>query len=180
MPSQESFNKYENLPYLPYNCISYLMKNNETIWRLLRYDDAKAYEKPDLTLSQKAELIYSGQENANDFRVFMDLGQDDSVLGEHTILRISVLELIPTNYVYGHTTMAMEIYTHYKLNTLANYTTRLDTILQQLIATFNGAEITGLGQMYFDARSSSKSRTSIIGTIPYKGKAITMCNHMLG
>jgi hypothetical protein len=177
---QSSYNKYTNLPDLPYNCISYLMQNNELIWKLLKYNDAKAYEKSDLTFTEKAALIYSGQDNASSFRVFMDVGADDSILGEITILRISVLELVPSNYVYGYVTMGMETYTHYKTNTLANYKTRLDTILQQLIETFNGAEITGLGRLYFDARATARSKTTIIGTIPYKGKALTMCNHMLG
>jgi hypothetical protein len=74
----------------------------------------------------------------------------------------------------------MEVYSHYKINMLNNYTTRIDTIIQQLIEVFNGAEISGLGRMYFDAKANPRSRASIIGQIPMKGKILTICNHVLG
>ena len=177
--NQEQYNKFTNLPLLSYNCISYLMENDELIWKLLKYNDAKAYSKADLTHAEKADLIYAGQENITDFRVFMDVGQDNSWLHESTVLRITPIELIPTNHIYGHVTMGFEVYSHYKINTLANYTTRIDTITQKLIEIFNGADIIGVGRLYFDA-GENRSKAIIIGTIPMKGRALIMCNHMLG
>jgi hypothetical protein len=177
---QEEYNTFTNLPLLSYNCINYLMQNNDLIWKLLKYSDSKAYEKSNLTLQEKSVLVYAGQANVNDFRVFSDYGQDDSILSEIAILRISVLELLPTNYVYGHVTMGMEVYSHYKINTMNNYTTRVDTIIQQLLEVFNGADIEGIGRLYFDMKANPRSRVSIIGQIPMKGKILTICNHMLG
>jgi hypothetical protein len=175
---QSEYNKYTNLPLLSYNCIKYLMDNNEIIWKLLKYNDSKALEKTNLTSLEKASLIYNGQANVNDFRVFSDFGQDDSILSESTILRISVLEVLPSNYVYGHVTMGLEIYAHYKINMLNNYATRIETIVQQLLEVFNGAEVPLLGRLYFDPKT--RSSVSLIGAIPFKGKIITLCNHMLG
>jgi hypothetical protein len=177
---EEQYNKFANLPLLSYNCINYLMLNNELIWKLLKYNDSRPYEKSNLTMQEKGALIYAGQADSSSFRIFLDYGLDDSIIQEITLLRISVLELIPSNYVYGHVTMGMEVYSHYKIGTMANYQVRVDTIIQQLIETFNGAEITGLGRMYFDARANPRSRVSIIGQIPMKGKILTICNHMLG
>ena len=177
---EEQYNKFTNLPLLSYNCITHLIQNNDLVWKLLKYSDNRAYEKSNLTTQEKGALVYAGQVNVNEYRVFSDYGADDSILSEIAILRISVLELIPSNYVYGHVTMGMEIYSHYKINMLNNYTTRIDTIIQQLIETFNGAEISGLGRMYFDAKANPRSRVSIIGQIPMKGKILTICNHMLG
>mgnify|MGYP007099587387 FL=1 len=74
--------------------------------------------------------------------------------------------------------MGFEIYTHYKCSTLSNYTSRLDAMAQKLISVFNGAEIGGLGVLYFDARASNRCKLSTIGSIPYRGKAVILCNRI--
>lgn len=177
----QSYNTYQGYPDIPFNCISYLLDNNEDVWKLLKYNDPRAYAKPNLTSTEKGNLIYNGDfVNINDFRVFMDTGQDDAVLSETTILKISTVELIPTNYVYGMVTIAMEVFTHYKCSQLANYRTRLDSIIQSLIQTFNGSDIKNVGRLYFDQRASARTRAYAIGSIPYKGKCIIFSNNILG
>jgi len=47
--------------------------------------------------------------------------------------------------------MAFEVYSHYKINHLSNYTTRIDTIIQQLIYEFNGFNLES-GRLEFDNR----------------------------
>lgn len=176
---QQDYNKFSNLPYIPYSIISYLIDNNDLIFKLLKYTDSRAYEKPNLTLEEKGSLVYSGQPDSSSFRIFSDWGLDDSVLQEITILRISVLELIPTNYVFGYCTIGCEVYAHRKINIMSNYQIRTDVIIQQLIETLNGAEIPNLGRLYFDNRTNPRSKVTTIGSIPYKGKLLTICNHTL-
>ena len=59
---QSSYDKFENIPLIPYNLVNCLMDNNEDIWKLLAYNDANAWKSdsmhPDLTMTQKANLIY--------------------------------------------------------------------------------------------------------------------------
>jgi len=174
--SADSYNKYDQLPLLSYNCISYMLDNNELIWKLLKFNTADAWDQDDLTRVEKSALIYAGQSNQNDFRVFMDVGADDAVKEEMCILRITPIELSPTNHIIGKVTMGFECYCHYGINHLSNYSTRLNTIAQQIIEVFNGKEVGGLGKLYFDARASSRCKMRTIGTIPWKGVGITMCN----
>lgn len=176
MSIKESYNKYEQLPLLSYNCISYMLDNNEIIWKLLKYNTSDAWSQSDLTRTEKSALIYAGQANQTDFRVFMDVGADTALTEEMCILRITPAELRPTNHIIGNTTIVFECYCHYKINHLNNYTTRLNTVAQQIIEIFNGQEIGGIGKLYFDAKSSSRCKMNVIGAIPYKGVAITMCN----
>ena len=173
---KQSYNKFTEFPTISYNVIKYLMNNNEMIWKLLNYNVANAYQESNLTLSQKAGLIFDGLGKETDFRVFQYLGQDDSWTIESCSIRVCPIELVPANYVYGNISLGFEIYCHGKINTLSNYTTRLDTITQQLIETLNGQEVGGIGRLYFDSRASSRCRAQTMGSIPYRGTGLIFCN----
>jgi hypothetical protein len=173
---KDIYNKFTNLPNLSYNCLSYLIEQDESIWKLLKYNDPDAWNKPDLTKEEKGLLIYDGSPNETDFRVFLDVGQDNSWNIQATVLRVSPIQLYPTNHIYGNVSIAFEVYSHFRLNHLSNYTTRIDTIVQKIIEVFNGSEIGGLGRLYFDARANNRSKMIDIGKIPYKGKVVVMCN----
>jgi hypothetical protein len=164
------FNKYS------YNCISYLMDINETIWKLLYYDTPDAWNKADLTLAQKASLIYNGTDDASKARVFMDVGQPDVFTKEITIIRISPYSIFPENRSVGTVSIYFEVYSHYKANHLSDYTTRVDTITGEFLKTFNGAFVGGIGRLYFDRLGSQAVRAELGGQIPYRGKWIIMSN----
>jgi hypothetical protein len=176
--NQEQYNKYTEYPNLSYNTISYLMDHNELIWKLLFYNDSEAWNKGNLTHSQKASLVYDGSPDETKFNVFMDTGQDYAWTRETTVLRIFPAELTPSNYIYGEVLMGFEIYSYYKLNHLSNYQIRVDVIVQQLLETLNGAEIGGLGRLYFDISAAPKNRAIVIGQLPWKGKGLLMSNHL--
>jgi hypothetical protein len=178
--TKDMYNKYLDLPTFSYECVKYLMINNELIWKLLKYNDKDAWKSdtshPNLTTAQKGALVYNGSSDQTSFRLFLDFGQDSAMTEQGAYLRISPVELYPENHIQGNIVMAFEIYTHYLCNTLSNYKPRLDLIAQQIIEVFNGADISGLGRLYFDARANRKCRLSIGGEIPFRGKIVTMCN----
>lgn len=177
---KEEYNKYEDFPMLAYNCVSYMMDNNELIWKLLKYADKDAWKSdashPNLTKAEKGALIYDGSADETNYRIFFDVGQDNAWTNQACVLRITPIELNPKNYIYGNVSMGFEVYSHYKINHLSKYTTRLNLMVQQIIELFNGSEIGGLGRLYFDARATSRCRMSIAGQIPFKGNAVVMCN----
>ena len=177
---KQSYNKFTQLQNLSYNCISYLIEKEELLWKLLKYNDPDCWNKADLTKEEKGSLIYNGSPEETKYRVFMDIGADNSWLVEACILRVSPLNIIPNNYIYGNVSMSFEIYTHYKINQLSNYTTRIDSATQRIIETMNGAEVEGLGRLYFDRRASGNARSIAIGSIPYKGRATILCNYLSG
>jgi hypothetical protein len=179
---KEVYNKYTELPNLSYNCIKYLMDNNDTVWKLLKYNDNNAWKNdsdhPNLTKAEKGALIYDGSPAETDFRVFSDVGSDEPWTIQACILRITPIELVPTNYIYGQVSMLFECYVNYKINALSNYSTRLNMVTQQLLEVFNGQEIGGLGRLFFDSRASSRCRMTIGGKIPFKGNALILTNWM--
>mgnify|MGYP007069485523 CR=1 FL=1 len=73
-----SYNKFIGYDTLSYRVIEYLINNNEDIWKMLKYNTPDALSQPNLTLSEKAELIYQGEVDAEPFRVFRDAFTDDA------------------------------------------------------------------------------------------------------
>lgn len=177
---EREYATYEAMQNASYRIIEHLMQNPdaEIIWKLLKYDDADAYARPDLTIEEKRSLIYNGQSIQTNFRVFFDFMMDDAENEMNTILRIYPAEIYPTTRVTGICTVNLEVFTHAKINHLSNYTTRVDVIIQTLIKILNGADIGGVGVLFFDNQASNYDRVQTIGQKPYKGKVLKMSVNM--
>ena len=52
------YNSYYALPTIPYNILKHLALSDEIIWKLLKYNDYDALDKPNLTFSEKMELVW--------------------------------------------------------------------------------------------------------------------------
>ena len=180
---QDSYNKFEILSTVPYSIVSYLIDNAEYTWKLLNDNSPTAWQssKPSLTPEQKGLLVYDGVRKINDCRVFLDTGADDGWLVESTQLRVSVMNGVPNNHIWGTLSIAFEIYTHFKVNSLSNLTPRNLSIAQDLLTVLNGADVPGIGRLYFDAKQTSNCRLSLaLGAIPYKGLSLIMAVKSLG
>lgn len=177
MDNRMAYAKYELLEDLSYNIITYLLysEDAEILWKLLYYTDADAYDKPNLTLDQKRSLIYAGQEDATNYRVFMDKSMGDGIWTEDTYLRIFPFALTPESRTVGICTVGFQIFSHFKINTMSNRRTRVDTIISTLLKALNGVDINGVGVLYFDERRSSTCGMLDIGDAPYRGKILKMC-----
>ena len=169
-------NTLELLPLIPYNIVSYLVENNDMLWMLLKYNDSNAWSKTALTKAEKGALIFSGQTNINDYRVFLDSGQDNAWEEEACMLRVFIADVIPTNQIIANVRIGFEIYCHYKISTMSNYQTRPDVIVHEIIKTMNGVEVGGIGKIYFNAMGGAGCRIQTIGNIPFRGKGLIMCN----
>lgn len=171
-----SYAQYDFFDEYSYTLIKYLMENDEVVWKLLKYDTPDAWNKPDLTQSEKASLIYGGEDNTAAYRVFMDIGQPDVLTEEVCIIRISPYSIFPDNRVVGTTSIMFEVYSHYKTNHLSNYKTRIDMIAKRFIQVFNGATIGGLGKLFFDRVGSDSNRMENGSQLPFKGRWLIMSN----
>jgi hypothetical protein len=166
-----SYNTFPQFADFSYNCISYLMENNEVIWKLLKYNTNDAWKSTyaDLTQAEKAALIYDGSEDTSKFRVFLDGGQPDAVTGEIALLKIYPVGAKGNNHVWGSVTMCLDSFAHSKVNTMSNYRTRTAWMTQQLIETFNGVSIGGLGKLMLDSTWDTTSKLNEFGVTPFKG-----------
>ena len=174
---ETAYNDFRQFPKLSYNCIKLLMDENELVWKLLKYTDPEAWAKPNLTQEEKGALIYAGQQDTSMYNVFMDGKQPDVLVSEVTLLRIMPHFAIGMNRTIGIIQVSMEVFSHYKINHMSNYQTRIDTIVGELLAVFNGSDVGGLGLMSFDKISDQSSRLFQAGQIPFGGKQIIFSTH---
>lgn len=165
-----AYNKYPQFDEYSYRLISYMIDNNEMIWKLLKYTTPDAWNKSNLTTTEKASLIYKGSGVTSDFRIFLDEGAPDVETNEVCQLKIYPASLFPENRTVTSMGLVMETYSHYKINTLTNYRTRVDMIVRELLATFNGTNVHGIGNLTLSKLALSGSRLESQGQIPYKGK----------
>lgn len=175
---KDAYADYKVLPHLSYNIFQYLILSTkpeaELLWKLLKYNEANAYDKDNLTRKEKGELIYNGGEHQELFSLFMDFTMDDATDVEKSYLRIYPATIYPDTRTTGMCAVNMEIMVHSKINQLSNYTTRIDTIVQLLISLLNGVDVGGVGVMFFDGQRSQLCACRTIGNKPYKGKVLTM------
>lgn len=172
---RSGYNLFKRYSLIPYNIISYLMENNQMIWKLLKWTSSDAWSRSDLSVEEKSLLIYSGQEDSSNYNVFMDVGQPDAFTREICMLRISNWHITPKNRTVGIVTVSFQIYSHYKINHLTNYTTRNDVIVEEILSTLNGVELeNGLGAFYFDGKRELTDRMINTGQIPFAGKQVFM------
>ena len=173
---KSAYATYGPMPNISYKIMEYLMTNPEAeiIWKLLKYTDVDAWKKPNLTREEKAKMIYNGSTPQDDCNVLLDFFMDEATNKEKSFLRIYPSNIYPTNRTIGICCVNMEVFIHSQINHLSNYTTRLDTIIQKLIEILNGADVGGVGVLYFDYDITTYCRVVTTGEKPYKGKVLTM------
>jgi len=109
----------------------------------------------------------------------LDDGIPDVYTREDTILRISPFSMFPENRTIGTIMIRCEVYAHWKVNHLSNYTTRVDSIIKELLGTLNGALIDSkgsIGRLYFNRLEANRARMETTGQIPFKGKVLFLAN----
>lgn len=153
-----AYNTYDSLPNISYNIITYLF-SNDNLFKLLKYSSSDALNQPNLTNSEKANLIYNGQTDASTFRLYQDPFTDDAFDTMCSMIRVFPYYINPVNRVSGIVDVVFEVITHVKVNYLSNYQTRIPYMTQQIISSLNGKEVGALGVMSFD-RSISSGNTS--------------------
>ena len=154
--NESSYNQYDGLQNFTLLIIQHLMLNNEDIWKLLKYDTKDALEKPNLTREEKAKLIYPGASGGDmdDYRVFRTPYLDDLTTNQQAQLRVYLESITPDTRLYGTVDVNIEVICHVKMIEINDYQNRAESIVWQVIKTLNGADVGGIGKLFFDRNGS--------------------------
>lgn len=154
--NESSYNQYDGLQNFTLFIIQHLMLNNEDIWKLLKYDTQDALERPNLTREEKASLIYPGASGGDmdDYRVFRTPYLDDLTTNQQAQLRVYLESVTPDTLLYGTVDVNIEVICHVKMIELNDYQNRAESIVWQVIKTLNGANVGGIGKLFFDRNGS--------------------------
>jgi len=159
----ETFNDYNRFTHIPnfsMNIINYLIKNNETIWKLLKYNTSDALSKSNLIMDEKTDLIYSGMSIVDDpedykdaekgYRVFTKGMSTDAITEACSQLHIYIGDVRPRDHIVSNVDMYIQIISHNGILILDDYRNRNEVMLQQILTTLNGADIEGITNLSFD------------------------------
>lgn len=201
-----AFNRFVNLDSIEDRIINYLInsetKNAKRIWKLLKYGTIDALNQKDLTKKERSKLIYRGEDEQTDKRIFMQSYLDDAFTVQCSLLKIYVDSVVPINHLVANVNIGIDIMSHSKVQIVYNdamddienpdlyrevesqivYKNRNTLLLKCILAELNGANIEGVGQLQFNQKASvfNQSRSGIFDNKMYNGSKTIFVTAMSG
>lgn len=145
------YNSMSRLPQIPYKILEYLALNDEILWKMLAYNSYDALSKPDLTFSEKMDLIWkTGPQE--DFGVFFTALVEDAIPESKCILKVYDY-YIHANQLYTGTVIYAFDFLYGGQMSLVNYNgipvSRGDLFVNRILEVLNGADVGGVGKLTF-------------------------------
>lgn len=152
------YNSFTNGPMIPYKIMEFLATENETIWKILKYSTKDCLSKPNLSLEEKMNMIWSDEPKTQDYAVFLtDLVEDLEPVSK-TILKIYNYHTVPTNRLKAVESYIFDILHGGKL-AIIEYKgvpcNRAEVLKRELLNTLSGAFVGGVSPLWFDVGHSS-------------------------
>jgi len=148
------YNSLSRLPLIAYNILVYLAKQSsaEDIWKMLKYNDYNCLSKPNLTFSEKMELIWKNGPQEN-FSVFLSPLVEDAVTESKSIMKIYDYYIQPRERYWSAVIFAFDFLYGGNM-ALIDYkgipSSRGDVFIHSVLSTLNGVEIGGIGKLSFE------------------------------
>lgn len=157
---EHNVNRFAGVSNLPYNIIQYLFAN-ENIWKLIKYASPDALSQPVLTAQEKAALIWKGEDNQENFRIYLTPMQENIQYTQSAIMRLYLLSGRPRNDILSTLTYTLEILCQTKLGMLDNGIPRMDLLFELIMGELMGKQVDGIGEIFFNADSAANSQCKI-------------------
>ena len=175
-------NKFMSMPYIPYKIIMALIEN-DNFCKLMYYNTMDALDKPALTMEQKKGLIWTGQDNMDDYNIFMTNVQPNEETINRTVLKVYRYNTTPDNNVRAVVAYAFELLygTKMPLVTYNGVTcNRGDVIEMEIMKTLNGEDVAGVGFLQYDSRLTAlcRSQSGIGNNYSFTGLSIIMATQI--
>ena len=163
------------LPTIPYNILVYLARQDEAedLWKMLKYSGYDALSKPNLTFSEKLELIWrSGPQDK--FGVFFTPLVEDMICESKCVLKIYDY-YIHAKELYASTVVYAFDFLYGGQMSLVEYegapASRGDLFINKALSVLNGAEVGGVGKLTFldDMSRYSLGRATIGNSKTFTG-----------
>ena len=147
------YNSMSRLPQIPYNILTYLAQEEQILWKLLAYNGYDALNQPDLTPSQKLDLLWKNGDPQEPYNVFFTNLVEDAIPESKCILKIYNYYIHADQLYTGTVVYAFDFLFGGKMS-LVDYNgvpvSRGDLFINRILTNLNGAEVNGVGKMIFD------------------------------
>lgn len=156
-----AYNNGSDIPYMLSRIFEFLIEQgSEDFWKCLKYPEYDCLSKPNLTLKEKRELIYTNGKNLNDFNVYVNMPlinpEEDKA---KTLLKAYVLRVKPITQMDFVVSINFEIITHTTLSNIAkdeDMVSRIDFIESELVRMLNQRDFF-FGRIKYDHRLSTEA-----------------------
>lgn len=166
-------NNFVGIEELPYKVFIYLLKNKsdecEDLWKALYYPTVDALSKPNLTTKQKRSLIWKGEPNENNYKIFNKPLVSDSMVDATDMIQLRMFRFgtTPIERLDANILFEIDVYTNDKTSVLINehdyLVERTDFLETRLLSLLVGVDL-GLGYNFFQFdRNLSTYNRSYIG-----------------
>ena len=181
-----AFNDYSEMPQIPYQIIATLLTEKsqlaEDFWKLLKYADADALDKDNLTYEEKIAIVWRGESIEQKFNVFLKplVGSSLDTAEAQTQLRIFRYTTMPTSRFEAIMTIEADFITNektclvYQDGILCERTDLMEALFLDIM---NGRDIEiGSGVVMFDRElsRSCNSQLNIGNSKSFYGRSLVM------
>lgn len=162
MANNDVYNSYLNVRTLPKLIVDHLYKNNEEFWKLLKYSQSTVNVE-NVTKSEKNAMIAtssSGDLSAK--QILFDIYTTDVTITANAQVRISVLDVKPTNRTNGQLLLLIQCIVSNKESMIRTDVCPVESkafaIAQELIKSLNGTDLEGLnGYLWLDEKQDRRT-----------------------
>lgn len=160
------YNSMSRLPSIPYNILTYLAQEEQILWKLLAYNGYDALSQPDLTVSQKLELLWK-EGPQEPYNVFFTNLVEDAIPESKCILKIYNYYIHANQLYTGTVVYAFDFLLGGKM-AMVDYNgtpvPRVDLFVNRILTLLNGVYVGGVGKLTFlDDMSRYDLGKSVIG-----------------
>ena len=147
------YNSLSRLPNTLYNILTYLAQSDDqTIFKMLAYNDYDALSKPDLTFEEKMKLIWKTGPQEQ-YSIFLTPLIEDSITESKCVLKCYQYYIHPTDLFSSAVVFAFDFLYGGQMS-LIDYegtpVSRGDLFINKLLEILNGANVGGVGTMMFN------------------------------
>jgi len=159
----QRYNKFKSLPFIPYRIIQALTEN-EDFFKLLKSGAYDCLNIGDLTIEEKENMIWAGQEDMGNHNIFLTSTVTDEMTEEKMILKVYRVHDSPNSYVLS--TVSYRFDFMYGVRTsMVKYNevpcSRGDVFQEELMKTLNGRDVGGIGRLVYDKNMSNLCSANI-------------------
>lgn len=160
------YNSLSRLPNIPYNIIKYLALKDEIIWKMMKYSDYDALSQPNLSMSEKLNMLWKEGPQEN-FSVFLTSLVEDAITESKCILKCYQYYIHASQLYNSVVVYAFDFLYGGKMS-LVEYNgvpvPRGDLFIHRILAVLNGVEVGGIGKLVFlDDMSRYDMARNVIG-----------------
>lgn len=152
-------NTFNSMPQIPYQILTYLIDNNENLFKLLKYNSTDALQKEDLTKKEKIALLYTEVGQEDDYHIFLKPLIGEEMTDSVTQLRLYKARITPTTNLKAVLNYEFDIVVGTKTNLVYDNNgipcSRLDMIESEIINSLCGTSMFGVGGFQFNRELSN-------------------------